>query len=74
MRARLRLLLCTADIAYLGRPGLDFESRLLYKPDAAALLEKELRAPKYQCAVMAMGTNTDPYQPVERELEITRAS
>ena len=59
--------------AYLGlSPGLDFESRLLYKPDAAALLEKELRAPKYQCAVMAMGTNTDPYQPVERELKITR--
>ena len=59
--------------AYLGlSPGLDFESRLFYKPDAAALLEKELRAPKYECAVMAMGTNTDPYQPVERELKITR--
>jgi DNA repair photolyase len=59
--------------AYLGlSPGLDFESRIFYKPDAAALLEKELRTPKYKCAVMAMGTNTDPYQPVERELNITR--
>ncbi len=59
--------------AFLGlSPGLDFETRLFYKPDAAALLEKELRAPKYKCAVMAMGTNTDPYQPVERELKITR--
>ena len=59
--------------AYLGlSPGLDFESRLFYKPDAAALLEKELRSSKYKCAVMAMGTNTDPYQPAERELNITR--
>ena len=59
--------------AFLGlSPGLDFESRLFYKPDAARLLEKELRAPKYRCDVMAMGTNTDPYQPVERELGITR--
>ena len=59
--------------AFLGlSPGLDFESRLFYKPDAADLLERELRAPKYECDVMAMGTNTDPYQPVERELKITR--
>ncbi len=59
--------------AFLGlSPGLDFESRLFFKPDAAALLEKELRSPKYVCDVMAMGTNTDPYQPVERELKITR--
>tara|TARA_R110000868_G_scaffold1844_4_gene14554 strand:- start:3469 stop:4554 length:1086 start_codon:yes stop_codon:yes gene_type:complete len=59
--------------AFLGlSPGLDFESRLFYKPDAAALLEKELRRPKYACDVMAMGTNTDPYQPVEREFRLTR--
>jgi DNA repair photolyase len=53
-------------------PGLDFETRLFFKPDAARLLEAELRNPKYQCDVIAMGTNTDPYQPVERGLEITR--
>jgi DNA repair photolyase len=59
--------------AYLGlSPGLDFESRLFAKPDAPALLEKALRAPQYACRPMAMGTNTDPYQPVEREYRITR--
>ncbi|UYN95716.1 MAG: PA0069 family radical SAM protein [Enhydrobacter sp.] len=59
--------------AYLGlSPGLDFETRLLYKPEAARLLSAELAAPKYRCDVVAMGTNTDPYQPVERELKITR--
>jgi DNA repair photolyase len=59
--------------AFLGlSPGLDFESRLFYKPDAAALLAKELRAPKYKCDVMAMGTNTDPYQPIERDFKLTR--
>ena len=59
--------------AFLGlSPGLDFESRLFYKPDAAALLEKELRKPSYKCDVMAMGTNTDPYQPIERDLKLTR--
>ena len=59
--------------AFLGlSPGLDFESRLFYKPDAAALLEKELRKPSYKCDVMAMGTNTDPYQPIEREFKLTR--
>ena len=59
--------------AFLGlSPGLDFETRLFYKPEAAALLEKELRSPKYTCGVMAMGTNTDPYQPIERELKLTR--
>jgi DNA repair photolyase len=58
---------------YLGlSPGLDFETKLTMKPDAAALLEKELRNPKYRCDVMAMGTNTDPYQPVEREYRVTR--
>jgi DNA repair photolyase len=59
--------------AFLGlSPGLDFESRLLVKPDAARLLEAELADPKYRCDVIAMGTNTDPYQPIEREYRITR--
>jgi DNA repair photolyase len=60
--------------AYLGlSPGLDFESRLFYKPDAAHLLRAELAAPKYRCAPIAVGINTDAYQPVERRLRITRA-
>ena len=59
--------------AFLGlSPGLDFESRLFYKPDAAALLENELRKKSYKCDVMAMGTNTDPYQPIERDYKLTR--
>ena len=59
--------------AYLElSPGLDFETKLLFKPEAAALLKLELASPKYRCDVIAMGTNTDPYQPVERELKITR--
>ena len=59
--------------AYLGlSPGLDFETRILFKPEAAKLLAAELASPKYRCDVVAMGTNTDPYQPVERELKITR--
>ena len=59
--------------AYLGlSPGLDFETKILFKPEAAKLLQAELASPKYKCAVMAMGTNTDPYQPVERELKVTR--
>jgi DNA repair photolyase len=59
--------------AYLGlSPGLDFESRLFYKPRAAELLVKELSAPSYRCQPMAMGTNTDPYQPIEREQLVTR--
>jgi DNA repair photolyase len=60
--------------AYLGlSPGLDFESRLFYKPDAAALLAGELRKKGYNCRPIALGSNTDPYQPVERRLCITRA-
>jgi DNA repair photolyase len=60
--------------AYLGlSPGADFESRLFAKPNAAALLEKELRAPGYVPRVIAMGTNTDPYQPLERKMRITRS-
>jgi DNA repair photolyase len=59
--------------AYLGlSPGLDFETRLLAKYDAATLLERELAKPGYRCQPIALGTNTDPYQPVERRLEITR--
>src|SRR5213592_4881020 len=60
--------------AYLGlSPGLDFETRILFKPDAAKLLTAELASPKYRPDVVAMGTNTDPYQPVERELNVTRS-
>ncbi len=60
--------------AYLGlSPGLDFESKLLVKPDAAKLLEAELRRPSYRPQVIAMGTNTDPYQPSERDWRITRS-
>jgi DNA repair photolyase len=59
--------------AYLGlSPGLDFETKILFKPDAAKLLVAELASPKYRPDVVAMGTNTDPYQPVEREMKITR--
>ncbi len=53
-------------------PGLDFESRLFAKPDAAALLRAELANPRYLPAPIAMGTNTDPYQPIERDYGITR--
>lgn len=53
-------------------PGIDFETRLFAKPNAVELLEKELAAPSYQCSVIALGTNTDPYQPIEREYKITR--
>ena len=59
--------------AYLGlSPGLDFETRLFAKPNAHELLEKELAAPNYKPRTIAMGTNTDPYQPVERTHRITR--
>jgi DNA repair photolyase len=60
--------------AYLGlSPGLDFETKLTVKPNAAALLEHELSDPAYEVRVMAMGTNTDPYQPIERTERITRS-
>jgi DNA repair photolyase len=60
--------------AYLGlSPGLDFESRIFYKPQAAALLAGELRKKGYVCRPIALGSNTDPYQPAERRLAITRA-
>jgi DNA repair photolyase len=53
-------------------PGLDFETRLFAKPDAATLLRAELAHPGYRCEPIALGTNTDPYQPIEREWKITR--
>jgi DNA repair photolyase len=59
--------------AYLGlSPGLDFESRIFVKEDAPALLRAELSKPGYTCETIALGANTDPYQPIERKLEITR--
>ncbi|QJD29619.1 PA0069 family radical SAM protein [Methylococcus geothermalis] len=59
--------------AYLGlSPGLDFETRLFTKPDAPQLLEKELAHPNYRCSPLALGANTDPYQPIERQWRITR--
>jgi DNA repair photolyase len=59
--------------AYLGlSPGLDFESKLFMKPDAPELLERELSAPGYVPKVIAIGTNTDPYQPIERQYKIMR--
>lgn len=59
--------------AYLGMSaGLDFESRLLMKADAAQLLKQELAHPNYQCAPIALGMNTDAYQPIEREYQLTR--
>jgi DNA repair photolyase len=59
--------------AYLGlSPGLDFESKLFAKPDAPALLEKELAAEGYEPKMIAIGTNTDPYQPIERDRKIMR--
>ncbi|MEP4379920.1 MAG: PA0069 family radical SAM protein [Alphaproteobacteria bacterium] len=60
--------------AWLGlSPGLDFETRLFAKPNAAELLTQELSKPGYKPRTIAMGTNTDPYQPVERRLKITRS-
>jgi DNA repair photolyase len=59
--------------AYVGMsPGLDFETRLMFKPNLPELLEKELSRPGYMPKPVALGANTDPYQPVERTLGITR--
>jgi DNA repair photolyase len=60
--------------AYLGfSPGLDFETKIVFKPEAAGLLEKELSKASYRPAPIVLGSNTDPYQPVERTLNITRS-
>ena len=59
--------------AYMGlSPGLDFETKLFAKPNAAKLLEKELAKPGYDVKTIAIGTNTDPYQPIERRYRIMR--
>jgi len=59
--------------AYLGlSPGLDFETRLFAKPDAARALRAELSQPRYKPDTIVLGANTDPYQPVERRMELTR--
>ena len=59
--------------AFLGlSPGQDFESRLFFKPNAAERLRDELAKPNYRCAPIALGTNTDPYQPLERDKRVTR--
>ena len=54
-------------------PGLDFETRLFYKADAARLLRAELERPAYRCSPIMLGANTDPYQPVEQRLRVTRS-
>ena len=53
-------------------PGLDFETRIFYKPNAAERLIEEWQKPGYRCEPIAIGANTDPYQPAEKRLEITR--
>src|SRR5438309_6735451 len=59
--------------AFLGlSPGLDFETKLFAKPQAAELLERELAAPNYSLRTIAIGTNTDPYQPIERQYQVMR--
>jgi DNA repair photolyase len=59
--------------SYLGlSPGLDFETKLFYKADAIKILEAELAKPKYVCKTIALGINTDGYQPLEKRLEVTR--
>ena len=59
--------------AYMGlSPGLDFESKLYMKPDAPELLARELSAPGYSPRTIAIGTNTDPYQPIERKYQVMR--
>lgn len=74
LRAWLHLLFRTAEPCLsrlFARP--DFETQIVIKPDAAALLRKELAKSGYRVATMSMGTNTDPYQPVERDQKITRS-
>lgn len=60
--------------SYMGlSPGLDFETRLFYKADAGKVLEQELARPGYVCKPITIGANTDPYQPDEREMKVTRS-
>ena len=60
--------------AYMGlSPGLDFETRLFYKADAGSVLEGQLARPGYVCKSITLGANTDPYQPVERRMKVTRS-
>jgi DNA repair photolyase len=60
--------------AYMGlSPGIDFETRLFYKADAAKTLETELARPNYICKSITLGANTDPYQPVEKRMKVTRS-
>ncbi|MBV8496277.1 MAG: PA0069 family radical SAM protein [Gammaproteobacteria bacterium] len=60
--------------AYMGlSPGLDFETRLFYKADAGKILEQQLARPGYVCKPILLGANTDPYQPVERRMQVTRS-
>lgn len=60
--------------AYMNlSPGLDFETKIFYKVDAASLLEKEMNKARYTCKPIVLGANTDPYQPVEAKLKITRS-
>ncbi len=60
--------------AYMGlSPGLDFETRLFYKENAAVLLEQQLARKSYVCKPITLGANTDPYQPVERRMKVTRS-
>lgn len=59
--------------AYLDlSPGLDFETKIFHKPNGPQLLEAALRKPGYRCQPIVLGTNTDPYQPIDRELQLTR--
>jgi len=59
--------------SYVGlSPGLDFETRLFYKKDGGRLLEEELAKPGYVCKPITLGANTDPYQPIERRMRVTR--
>src|SRR3546814_2521638 len=60
---------CSSDLS----PGLDFETKIIAKPEAAQLLRRELARKAYKPESIALGTNTDPYQPVERRLKITRS-
>ena len=63
----------TCALPILGlSPGLDFETRLFVKQGAAAALERELGVASYQCKTIAIGTNTDPYQPIEKRYRIMR--